>query len=112
MADALVRAAMFHVGQGKRVSGDDGFLLLPAVVQGVRNIKGLPGVTLEQLSQRTVDYFEKHAFKELHHEKYGHAVFRNFEEAHGDIAKLGALLRRILDSAALESFGVKMALLM
>ena len=111
MADALVRAAMFHVGQGRRVSSDDGFLLLPAVVQGVRNIKGLPGVTLEQLSQRTVVYFEKHAFQKLTAKKYGAAVFLRFEEALEDIAKLGALLRRILDYCAVESFGVQRALL-
>jgi hypothetical protein len=111
VADALVRAAMFHVGQGRRVSGDDGFLLLPAVVQGVRNIKGLPGVTLEQLSQRTVEYFEKHAFQKLMAKKYGDAVFLKFEEAQEDIAKLGALLRRILDYCPPEYFEVKRALL-
>jgi hypothetical protein len=102
---------MFHVGQGKRVSGDDGFLLLPAVVQGVRNIKGLPGVTLEQLSQRTVEYFEKHAFQKLMAKKYGDAVFLKFEEAQEDIAKLGALLRRILDYCPPEYFGIKRFLL-
>ena len=112
VADALLRAAIFHVGQGRRVSGDDGFLLLPAVVQGVRNIKGLPGVTLEQLSQRTVVYFENHAFQKLTAKEYGAAVFRVIEGAQEDIAKFGSLLRRIFDSCPAGAFTVKKALLM
>ena len=81
------------------------------MVQGVRNIKGLPGVSLEQLSQRTVEYFEKHAFQKLKAKKYGDAVFYTFEKAGEDIAKLGALLRRILDYCPPEYFGIKRFLL-
>ena len=85
------------------------------MVEGVRKIKGLPGVTLKQLSERTADYFEKHEFKKLngpkHVEAYGLAVFHVFEQAQDDSAKFGSLLRRILDSCPAGAFTVKKKLL-